>query len=74
MSQGLQRATDAARATRGQRPRPVHMRGVHGGNNTICGRGGVTFSAPITDDEAEVTCKNCINTLRTIGEVISRRD
>ena len=60
MSQGLQRATDAARATRGQRPRPVHIRSLGGGNNAICGRGGVTFSAPVTDEPDEATCKNCL--------------
>ena len=57
---GLQRATEAARATRGLPPRPVHLRSLSGGNNATCGRGGVTFSAPIADDPAEVTCKNCV--------------
>ena len=58
--QGLQRATEAARASRGRAPRIVHARSIAGGNNTMCGRGGVTFSAPITDTPDEVTCKNCL--------------
>jgi hypothetical protein len=36
------------------------MRSLGGGNNTMCGRGGVTFSAPIADTTDEVTCKNCL--------------
>jgi hypothetical protein len=61
---GLRRAEDAARATRGLAPRPVHLRSTSGGNRTTCGRGGVTFSAPITDDPAQATCKNCLATYR----------
>jgi hypothetical protein len=47
---------------RASKPRPVHLRSFSGGNNTKCGRGGVTFSAPITDDPAKATCKNCLAT------------
>jgi hypothetical protein len=39
--------------------RPIHLRGLRGGNNTVCGRGGVCFTAPITDDPMKITCKNC---------------
>jgi hypothetical protein len=65
--QGLQRATEAARATRGLPPRIVHARSLAGGHNTICGRGGVTFSAPIADEPGEVTCKNCLKVQRSIA-------
>lgn len=58
--QGLQRATEAARASQGLAPRIVHARSIAGGNNTLCGRGGITFSAPIADTPDEVTCKNCV--------------
>ena len=60
---GLRRAIEAARATRGLSPRPVHLRSLGGGNNATCGRGGDTFSAPIADDPAEITCKNCIKVI-----------
>ena len=51
---------DPTRATRGLPPRPVHLRSLSGGNNTMCGRGGIAFSAPVTTAPAEATCKNCL--------------
>ena len=63
--QGLQRATEAARASRGRAPRIVHARSIAGGNNTMCGRGGITFSAPIADAPDEVTCGNCSKVQRS---------
>ena len=63
--QGLQRATEAARASRGLAPRIVHARSIAGGNNTLCGRGGITFSAPIADAPDEVTCGNCSKVQRS---------
>jgi hypothetical protein len=50
----------------GKRSRPVHLRSSSGGNRTKCGHGGVTFSAPITDDPAQATCGNCLATWRAI--------
>jgi len=41
---------------------------------TYCGHGGVTFSAPITDDPAEATCKTCVKTHRRVvryGEALA---
>ncbi len=61
--QGLQRATEAARASRGLPPRTVHARSIAGGNLTMCGRGevtGRTFTGIIADEPGEVTCKNCL--------------
>jgi hypothetical protein len=49
--QGLQRATEAARASRGLPPRTIHARSLSGGNLTLCGRGDVT----IADEPGEVT-------------------
>ena len=67
MSQGLQRATDAARATRGQRPRPVHLLDpTFPFERTYCGHGGATFSAPTTTDPAEATCKTCVKVRRKL--------
>ena len=61
MMQGLQRATEAARASRGRPPRPVHLLDwLVPGNTTWCGRGGVCFSAPTTTSPAEATCKTCL--------------
>ena len=54
--QGLQCATEAARASRGLPPRTIHARSLSGSNLTLCGRGDVT----IADEPGEVTCKNCI--------------
>lgn len=65
MGDGLKRANEAARATRGLPPRTVHRRSIAGGNLTQCGRGGPTFSAPITDDPAETTCGNCLKVIRS---------
>lgn len=64
--QGLQRATEAARASRGLPPRTVHIRSLSGGDRTMCGHGGVTFSAPIADTLDEATCKNCLKTWNAI--------
>ena len=59
--QGLQRATEAARASRGLKPRPVHLLDwLVPGNRTWCGHGGADFKAPTTTSPAEATCKTCL--------------
>jgi hypothetical protein len=48
-------------------PRRVHLRDVSFAvQRTYCGHGGPTFSAPITDDPAEATCKTCLRTRRKV--------
>jgi hypothetical protein len=46
-------------------PRIIHLRSIAGGNLAACGRGGLTFTAPITDDPAEMTCGNCTKAVRS---------
>jgi len=43
----------------------IHLRSIAGGNLAACGRGGPAFSAPITDDPAEMTCGNCVKAVRS---------
>jgi hypothetical protein len=60
--QGLQRATEAARASRGLPPRTVHAVGSTG--VTLCGLGG---ARPIANEPGEVTCKSCLKVQRGIA-------
>lgn len=46
--------------------RTVHLRSIAGGELTMCGRGGITFTAPITDEPDEMTCGNCRKTYGAI--------
>jgi hypothetical protein len=46
----------------------THLRHPQGGIHTLCGRGGIAFSQPITNVPGEVTCKNC----RKVFDAIQR--
>lgn len=65
MGSGLQRATNAARASRGLRPRPVHKRSNRG-DFAQCGVGFASPTVFITDDPEAVSCGNCRRVQRTI--------
>jgi hypothetical protein len=40
---------------------------------TYCGCGGVTFSAPVTSDLAEATCKTCCTARRNLDRLREAR-
>lgn len=65
MAEGLRRAENAARATRGLTPRKVHKRSNRG-DFAACGAGAPSATVVVTDDGEEVTCKNCARVWRSI--------
>jgi hypothetical protein len=66
MGEGLKRARNAARATRGLPPHPVHLNRADYPGFTKCGNGGPGSGVEVTDDPAGATCKNCLRVQRGI--------